>query len=262
MNWKRWWLIGYAFFKEETAFQLSFLVSKLREFVNLIVIFLLWYALLKHNFHLKNYTNQQTLSYFIYSFIVGQIILSTRLWRIGDMIISGNISALFLYPIKMWQLFLSWDIAHKVINFSISLFYLLPFLFLFHLTPFQHSTPTTLIFFILSLILGSLIYSFIVMIFDSLAFYLTEMWSISFLLNIFLSFFSGQFFPLDAVSSILVFSPFAYVNFWPSRLLARSELPSHPIFILTVGSLWLLIFSLTFNALWRSGLKKFSGWGE
>jgi len=257
---KQFWQIGLFFFKDSTAFRLNFVFGKLREVVGLLTIFIFWQAVLNYGVTFGNYSGAGMLSYFIYSFLVGQVVLSTRLFTIGNSIISGEFSRLLLYPASLFKLFTAWEVVDKLINLAISLIYIIPLGFLVRAYLPRLGLVDGLVFgaFLLTSVA---VFTMLVMIINSLAFYTNQLWAINFLFFILLSFFSGQYFPLDLLGVWATLTPFAFVNYWPARLLLGQVGFVNLWLALGVGWLWVVILYQVYRLAWATGRRRFTGWG-
>ncbi|NOY14614.1 MAG: hypothetical protein GXP43_00145 [bacterium] len=258
----RLWHIGHFFLKDSLAFRSQFFISKLMEVTSLLVMIIFWYAILiSHGVKFGSYSPHTMLSYFLYTFITQQIIASTRLNTIGDSIISGQFTRLLLYPISPLPLFLAWEIVFKLFSTLTSLVYLIPIIFFlksYLVLPSAASSWLALAFFIL----GILIFALLTLIISAVGFFSTETWSATFLFWVLAGFLNGQYFPLDLLGPALTLNPFAYINYWPSRILLGSVDFISPFFALFVGVGWLIIIYFIFKLVWSRGLKSFAGWGN
>ncbi len=258
---KQFCRVGYFFLKVTTAFRMNFWLMILRQFIALAGIFIFWYSLVSYGITIRNYSGTQLITYFIYTFLIGQLVLSTKLFAIGDSIISGEFSRILLYPISLFKIFLSWDMVDKLFNFIILLIYSLPFFVWLPAINIDLSLDQVLIF-ISFLALAFFMFSILVMIINSIAFFVSEMWSLQFLFYILVSFFSGQYFPLDIAGKWLTLNPLAYIIYWPTRILVASQAPPISLWLAGfIGLGWLAVLYLVFKKFWRFGLSRFAGWG-
>ena len=260
-NFHRFLTIGHFFLKDALSFRASFFITKLREVLSFLTILIFWYAvLIIYQIPFGSYTPTLMFSYFAYTFIIQQIISTTRLHVLGNSIISGEFTRLLLYPIAFLPLFLAWETIHKAFNLFIALIYVLP---LFYLLKNHLYFPSVSNFatFLPFLLIGLILFTLLTLIINSLAFYTTELWAVNFLLLILTGFLNGGYFPLDLLGPWATLNPFAYLNYWPSRLLLGSVNFISLTTAFWVGLLWILIFYLIYRFSWSKGLRRYTGWG-
>lgn len=253
--------------EEYFVYRLNFLLWRFRSFVVLLTLFLFWQAVLSSRSQLFGYQGSQLLTYALGIGLLRSLVLANRSIDLAGMIKSGDLVGKYLlHPWTVWKAWLARDAAAKVldlIGLTLELALIIPF---FRPPLFWPKRPTTVIFFLLSLALATLLYFFISYCLSLTAFWLDEIWAIRWLFGIIiLEFASGAFFPLDILPQPLffatLFTPFPYLVFFPLKIYLEQLSFSLVASGLAVTVFWLIVFWWASAKLWQAGLKWYSAYG-
>ncbi len=248
------------------TYRLSFAMWRLRNVFQLLTIYFLWASLIPKQSVLFGYSQSLMLTYVIGTSFLSAVILSTRTYEIGDNINSGNLSALLLKPINYFGYWFAKDIGDKLVNISFSLVELFLLFFLLRPPLFLQTDIVPLLFFIITICLGILLYFCIGSLLGMIGFWSPEVWAPRFIFFILIGFFAGILFPLDIfpkpIFNILQLLPFPYLLFFPLKVyLGQLSMPEI-LKGISISVIW--IFSLTYIMVlvWRKGLRMYTAYGN
>ena len=113
------------------------------------------------------------------------------------------------------------------------------------------------------ILLVALYWFFIQMIIGFVSFWLDETWGLNVAIRFISAFLSGSILPLDFfpdfLSSILFWTPFPYLVYFPIQILMGREVDF--LSCLSVLLFWTLLFFLISKWIWRKGLNLYTGAG-
>ncbi|OGL52290.1 hypothetical protein A3K55_00560, partial [Candidatus Shapirobacteria bacterium RBG_13_44_7] len=248
------------------AYRLSFIFWRFQVIISFLIFYYLWFAVSQGKDLVGSYTVPQIYSYFVIGYVVRALVFSTRTGDIGGDIQSGTLSSLLLKPIGIIKYYFSCDLVDKVFNlvfmaieFSLILLFLHPQLVL--------PDPLNLFYFVLSIIIGVVIFFFYSLIISFLTFWTEQAWSSRFLFGIvFINLFSGQYLPLDflprSIFKFLTYTPFPYLYYYPLRFWLGKETGTQPLFILLTAFSYLALLYFLANLLWIRGKLKYQAYGN
>ncbi len=248
--------------KEYFVYRLNFVLWRLRRFINLIVIFFLWFAVFEHARQFGAYNKADFLSYILYANLISNFVLGTRTTDIASDINDGKIINLLLKPVSFFTYYFSRDLSDKFMNLFFAIFEVAALVFLFHVPLLPPHSP---LLFIVLLINGMFISYFISLLLSFIAFWTTETWGPQFLFYMLLFFLSGSFFPLDilprSIYTLLLLTPFPYLFYLPTAVLIGKVAPT-TIFEVSMSFFWVAATWGVAKLVWRQGTKSFSFWGR
>src|SRR3989338_2994771 len=212
------------------------------------------------------YTESQMVSYLI---IAG--LITSTLWHTsqGDSIISairhGRISKYFVKPISLTvNNFIAQTVDH-LLRFAWSILAIFVFLFAFGI-PIPYAVdlsqiPLFCLFFILAIGIQYLVFYNAAL----LAFWMEEVWGITFTIRVLADIAAGAFIPLALFAPfwqrVFDFLPFKYIISIPvNTLLGR--VPAHEVLPALLGSVvWLIVFAILTKITWVRGVRHYSAVG-
>ncbi len=96
-------------------------------------------------------------------------------------------------------------------------------------------------------------------------FWLLEVTSLMYILNIVTFFVSGQLFPLDLLGpvpvQVLTYLPFQYLAYFPAIVFLEMKPPQELAIGLVIELGWAVFFVVTARCLYRVGLRHYSAYG-
>lgn len=249
--------------KEYAAYRLNFVLWRVRMFLNLLVNFFLWTAVLDTHSHFGQYTKDSIISYILYANLIATFVLGSRTAEIGYHIQDGSIINLLLKPVSFFKYYFARDIADKLINLSFAVCELLVVVWIFK-APLV--APHTISVFTVFFINGVLISFFVNLMLSFIGFWTPEIWAPRFLFTVLVFFLSGSYFPLNLLPDFLYYfllaTPFPYLFYLPAQALIGHIDSGLVFFQIAFSFFWVFaLYKLTVS-LWKTGNKQFSFWGR
>lgn len=248
--------------KEYFAYRLNFVLWRLRMFINLIIIFFFWMAVMQKNANFAGYSQAMLLAYILYSSLISDFVLGTRTSDVAAEINNGNIINNLLKPISFFRFYLMKDFADKFVNI---IFSLIEVLLVIYLARTYLILPQNLLLFLVFFVNGIFIAFYINLLLSFIGFWTTESWAPRFVFLTVVYFLSGSYFPLDMLPKtlyrLILLTPIPYLFFVPTKIIiGRGD--SFVVFEL-IGSLFWVVACRTFAYyVWEKGNKSFSFWGR
>ena len=253
---------------ERLVYRADFFVATLFRFLPLLTTFLLWEAVFagSDKDEIAGFSRDRMIAYLLmvqvsrmFSSMPG---LATGISRdIRD----GNLKKYLLQPIDMLWYLLSYRGAHKLAYIATVA---LPYGILFFLCRgVFESFPLG---WSLAGYLASLILSFVIGFFFEAAiglagFWLLEVTSLMYIVNIATFFVSGQLFPLDLLGpmpqQVLTYLPFQYLAYFPAMVFLEMRTGEELAWGLVIALGWAVFFVALSRGLYRLGLRHYSAYG-
>jgi ABC-2 type transport system permease protein len=264
---------------ERLAYRADFFLTTFFRFLPLITTFLLWEAIYigaaqsnpsvdpsKHE--IAGFTRDNMIAYLLlvqisrmFSSMPG---LSTGIARdIRD----GNLKKYLLQPIDMLWYLLSYRGAHKLAYIATTA---LPYALLFFLFRDVFDSlpgPLTWLAYLASLFLAFLIGFFFEACIGIAGFWILEVSSLMYIINIFTFFVSGQMFPLELldqyphVRKALELLPFQYLAYFPAMVFLEKRVGAQLAQGLLIQLAWAIALIVFARWLYRVGLRHYSAYG-
>jgi ABC-2 type transport system permease protein len=249
--------------KEYFAYRLNFVLWRLRAVISTLIIVFLWSGVFDTNAAFGSYSKERLMSYILFSSLVSTLVSSSRISSLAYEIQSGGIMNLLLKPFSIFGYYATTDAVDKLMNifFGILEFSLIVYFFSIPLVAPQQ-IGWVLIFIVCSLCISfsiNLLLSFI-------GFWTPEVWAPRFLFMMLVTFVSGTYFPLDLLPPlayrILLFTPFPYLYFLPTKLMIDGIQPIYFAQQLTCSVFWAIVLFFFAKYIWKKGTMDFSFWGK
>jgi ABC-2 type transport system permease protein len=253
---------------ERLVYRADFFVATLFRFLPLLTTFLLWEAVFAGSGRqeIAGFTRDRMIAYLLlvqvsrmFSSMPG---LATGIARdIRD----GNLKKYLLQPIDMLWYLLSYRGAHKLAYIAtVALPYGL--LFFFCRGVFEEfPLGWTLAAYLASLLLAFVIGFFFEACIGVTGFWLLEVTSLMYIVNIINFFVSGQLFPLDLlgprVAAFLQYLPFQYLAYFPAMVFLERKQGDDLLWGLAAALGWAVFFVVLSRWLYRVGLRHYSAYG-
>lgn len=266
---KKYFSIFKISFQQEFAYKLSFIMWRVRNVLQVFLVFFLWDAVFTNpKTVVFGYDRAKILTYIFGVILVRALVFSARSVDVPGEISDGNLTNYILRPVGYFKYWFTRDLSSKALNliFSIAEFIILFFL----LKPpfFFQSDLVLLILFFLSLIIANYLIFTTRFIVSFITFWIPELaWGAQFLFMIIITeFLSGAVFPLDILpevaQKIFYMTPFPYLLFFPLQVYL-GKLPLN--FILrgiTVAVAWSLLLTGLMKVIWARGLRVYRAEGR
>jgi ABC-2 type transport system permease protein len=266
---RKYWQIFKVSFNQEFAYRFNFLMWRVRNVIQILVIFSFWNTIFSNSSQaFFGYDRAKILTYVFGILILRAIVLSSRAVDVAGEISSGNLTNLLLKPVNYFKYWFCRDISSKALNIGFSAVEI--FLLYLWLKPplYFQGDPLVLISFLVSLIFAVLLFFVILFLVNIISFFMPEnAWAAQFLfIVIILEFFSGGIFPLDILPEFLfkIFSylPFYYLLFFPLQVYL-GKVSQFLIFKgIIIAFFWFMVLSFALLKVWRLGLKAYNAEGR
>jgi ABC-2 type transport system permease protein len=254
---------------ERLAYRADFFLTTFLRFLPLITTFLLWEAIYEGSGKddIAGFTRDKMIAYLLlvqisrmFSSMPG---LSTGIARdIRD----GNLKKYLLQPIDMLWYLLSYRGAHKIAYIATTALPYALLFFLFHHV-FTLPSPETWFFYLVSLLLAFIIGFFFEACIGIAGFWILEVSSLMYIINVLNFFVSGQMFPLDLleqypyVLDVLNVLPFHYLAYFPAMVFLERKTGAELFTGLAIEACWALGLILFSRWMYRIGLRHYSAFG-
>jgi len=254
-------------FQEYSVYRLSFLFWRLRAFIQLMVLYFLWLAIIPQGTTVFGYDQAKILTYILGTSIIRSFILSSRSVDVAGEIGSGDFSNFLLRPISYLKYWFAKDFSDKIVNLIFSIFEI-SLIFILLRPPVIVQTNLAIVgLTILSIILGMILYFYLSFLISMAAFWTPEnVWPPRFLAVIIIEFLAGSLFPLDilpaGIFNFLRILPSTYLLFFPLNVYLGRLTLVETFFGLGVSIFWILVFYQMVKLLFRSGVKRYAAWGR
>jgi ABC-2 type transport system permease protein len=255
---------------ERLVYRADFFVTTLFRFLPLATTFLLWEAIFvgSRQEEIAGFTRNKMIAYLLlvqisrmFSSMPG---LSTGIARdIRD----GNLKKYLLQPIDMLWYLLSYRGAHKMAYIATTA---LPYgllFFLFRDTFDGMPGPWTLLAYVASLLMAFLIGFFFEACIGIAGFWIMEVTSLMYIINVVNYFVSGQMFPLELldryplVVRVLEILPFHYLAYFPAMVFLEKKQGGELVAGLLIELAWVVFLVVISRGFYRLGLRHYSAFG-
>jgi ABC-2 type transport system permease protein len=256
-------------FHQEFAYRLSFVMWRVRNVLQIFVVFFLWDTIFSHQEgELFGYDRDKILTYVFGLIFIKAIVLSSRTQDVAGEIARGEIINYLLRPINYFRYWLTRDISSKVLNISfavgefILLYIILKPPFFFQGNFFQ------IFLFLISICLAMFTYFLLLFIVNAIHFWAPELgWGGHFLFTVIMvEFLSGVLFPLDIlpanIQNIINFTPFPYLIFFPIQIYLGKVSGLLAFKGLLISASWIIILWLLMKSIWAKGFKAYQAYGR
>ncbi len=254
-------------FQEYFVYRLNFIFWRLRAFIQLLVLYFLWLAVIPQGTTIFGYDQAKILTYILGTSIIRSFILSSRSVDVAGEVSSGVLSNFLLKPINYLGRWLAKDIPDKILNLFFSIIGVSLILIFLRPPIIIQNNPLIIFLTIITIILGMILFFYLSFSLSLSAFWTPEnVWPPRFLAMIIIEFLAGSLFPLDilpaGVFKTLKLLPFTYLLFFPLNVYL-GKLTLQEIFIgIFISLFWILVFWQLAKALFRLGVKSYVAWGR
>jgi ABC-2 type transport system permease protein len=244
----------------------NFLIGHLRSIVLLVMLYYLWTSVFSKNNNLFGYGLAQIITYVLLVTIIRAIVLNSRTDNIsGEISGGGKFFTYLLQPIGYLRYWFTIDVVYKIIDLVVAIIEVILLALIVKATLFLQTNPVSILLFLASLTLATLLYFFLSALISYVTFWTYQGWGIRFAFVLFLEFSAGAFFPLNVLPvpfvNFLKLTPFPYLVFFPINIYLGKVNFSDLVFGFSISALWLAILFLTAKVVWKRGLKIYEAAG-
>ncbi|OGY17157.1 MAG: hypothetical protein A2785_04020 [Candidatus Chisholmbacteria bacterium RIFCSPHIGHO2_01_FULL_49_18] len=267
-SFKKYFQVAKTSWSGGFVYRLNFVMWRVRNVVQLIAIYFLWFAVMSRNPTAFNYSTSQMLTYILGTSIIRALVFGQRSIDAQGEISSGDLNNYLVKPISYFRYWFSRDIADKLLNILFSIGEITILLFWLRPEIYLQTNPLMLVSFLLASLLAMVMYFYFSFLISMTTFWIPEEngWPQRFFIFVILEFFSGGLFPLDilppAVYAVLGKLPSAYFLNTPLQIyLGRLDL-SQIVTSLFMMAFWIVVLRLLANRTFRKGLKIYGAYGR
>jgi len=265
-SFRKYWFIYWLYWQEGLQQRASFLMERFRSLVVLLSFYSLWSALLAQKGSFANYDRPQMMTYVLGSSILRSLVFASRTSEIAGDINHGRLSAYLLKPVNYFTYTFSRDLSEKSINLFSSIIEvaILSWVFGIH---FQWPTHvSSWCFFLASLAFAVTLYFLLCFIVGCWGFWTAESGGPRFLLELFLEFSAGAFFPLDilplSIQTALKTLPSPYLIFFPMRIFLERAPMTEIVQGFRVQFFWIIGLAVLARWFWVRGVDMYGAEGS
>lgn len=252
---------------QEFAYRANFIMWRVRNVVQILIIYFLWDTVFANQQNLFGYDRQKILAYIFGVLILRSIVTSVRSVDVPGEISRGDLVNYLIKPVNYFKYWFTRDLSSKALNLAFAavegtLLYLL-------LRPqiFFQSNIALLFLFLISVIFAVMIYFLLLMFFATLTFWMVEQaWGLTFLLLVFTDLLGGIVFPIDilpqAVQQIIYTLPFPYLIFFPLQIYLGKLDIATSLRVVGIAGIWIAVLGFALSKVWHRGLLQFRGEGR
>lgn len=263
---KKYLQIIRATWAEYMIYRLNFVLWRVRQIMQILVVYFLWWAIFSQRKEIFGYSQAMILTYILLSSLVRTIILGTTTMEIGSLINHGDLSNYLIRPLDFFRYYLARDAADKLLNLLFALVEVTVLFWLLRPPVFWQTDPVTLLLVTGAIILGTVLYFYFSLLLSFLGFWTPDVWAPRFLSFVMMEFFAGSLFPLDIlpkpILGIVQNLPFAYFIYFPLKIYLGQLTPQTIISGLTLGVFWTLALWYLAKLVWQRGLMIYTAEGK
>ena len=263
---KKYWFIFAIYWQEGLSRRASFIMERFRALVVLVSFYYFWSALLKNRTSFAGYDRSQMITYVLGMNVLRSIVFATRTEEIASEINHGRLSSYLLKPVNFMLYTLFRDLSEKSINLVSSVIEVFGLIFLFHVHLQWPPNFQSWILFAASIVGATWLYFILSFMTGCWGFWTSESWGPRFLLELFLEFTAGAFFPLDVLpplaQHIIKSFPSPYLVFFPLQLFLGKLNQQQMINGFLTQAFWILAISGMARWVWSKGMRNYSAVGS
>ncbi len=263
---KKYLQIIRATWAEYMIYRLNFVLWRVRQIMQILVVYFLWWAIFSQQKEIFGYSQAMILTYILLSSLVRTIILGTTTMEIGSLINHGDLSNYLIRPLDFFRYYLARDAADKLLNLIFALGEVTVLFWLLRPPVFWQTDPVKLLLVIGAVILGAVLYFYFSLLLSFLGFWTPDVWAPRFLSFVMMEFLAGSLFPLDilpkSILGVVQNLPFAYFIYFPLKIYLGQLTPQAIISGLTMGVLWTLTLGYLAKLVWQRGLRIYTAEGK
>ncbi len=266
---KKYLAIFRISFAQEFAYRLNFIMWRVRNVIQIILIFFLWSSVFSDPTRVVfGYDKAKILTYVFGILIIKAIVLSARTVDVAGEISSGDLTNFLLKPISYFKYWFTRDLSSKALNFSFAVIETTILYFILKPPFFIQTNALSLIAFVLSLVLAIILFFGLLFLSNLITFWMPEQgWSAQFLVIVIITdFLSGGIFPLDifplGLQRILYGFPFPYLLFFPLQVYLGKISGATMWGGIFIAMAWVLVLMAALNFVWNKGIRKYEAVGR
>lgn len=251
-------------FKTGIAYRFEFLASVIISPLMLLASFFIWQAVYQNSESLiLGYTFRDMIIYYVLSQVIGHFIFNMVGNDLQQKVIYGDLTQDMLKPMSIFSQFLAKTTADRLFAFFAEVIPV--FLISFIIFKINFISISATLFFAIGIVLAFLLNFLMNFLMGTLAFWISKIESVQWLLFLFIRFASGEFIPLDFLGSVLFgiskLLPFYYIRYAVIQLFLGKLSYADSLIIIGVQIFWILSLYIIIRMLLGAALKKYGAQG-
>ena len=266
---RTWWTILRICLEERLVYRGDFALGTLMRFLPFVTQIFLWGAVFasRGTGSIGGYSYEEMVAYLLLTNVSRAFSSMPGLASsIALQIRNGEVKKFLIQPIDMIGFLLLSRVAHKLVYYAVAIG---PFALVFYLSRgyFTHGwpEPTVMAAYLVSLALSFLLGFFFETSIGMVGFWLLEVSSLLFVVQLLSFFFSGQMFPIDILPGgwrqAVEVLPLQFLAYFPAAVFLGKIQGSALAWGLVVQAAWVVFFFAFSRTAFRLGLKRYSGYG-
>lgn len=228
-----------------------------------IILVLVWLTILGDRPSINGFTKGDFIVYYLFITFSWYIIGGSFVYPVGNGIKDGKINTTLLKPYNIVMGMFIQEQAWKVLSILVALPPTIFILFFFRDAIHINLSFLQIIMLIISIILGAIIFALLEAIAGLTAFWVTEVWPVAQLNEMFRSLFGGGMLPLTFLPPSILFIanilPYKYTFYVPvSILLSKSP---NILIDIAMQLLYIFVLYIIYRFLWNRGIRKYEAVG-
>src|ERR1022692_2620317 len=256
---KKYWFVFAIYWQEGLSRRASFIMERFRALVVLVSFYYFWSALLKHRTSFAGYDRAQMITYVLGMNILRSLVFATRTEEIAGEINHGRLSGYLLKPVNFMLYTLFRDLSEKSINLLSAIIEVIGLILIFHVDLKCPHDALTWLFFVIACAGATWLYFILSFMTGCWGFWTSEAWGPRFLLELFLEFTAGAFFPLDVLPTlaqhIINSFPSPYMIFFPLQIFLGKLNPRQMANGFSIQLFWVVTISAIAKVVWSKGME-------
>jgi ABC-2 type transport system permease protein len=236
-------------------------------FFSLVVAYFLWSSIFQSSQTetINGYTIQSMIFYYLVAPLIFRIQQGTGIGFISREIYDGGLNKYLIYPLNYYQYKLATYLANSIfIFFQLIILVIVYNLFFYDPTIYSFDILNTIGFMVIILI-SSISFFYLFSIFEFMAFWFDNIWSLAVILRFLTSFLGGVLIPLKLfpiwAQTVLYYTPFPYFIDFPMNTFLGNITLSDYLSNLLILLIWLFIFRFLSILTWNKGNYSYTGIG-
>lgn len=246
---------------QDLSFRASTMVRFIGNLIYLVIVYFLWKAIFDSSPTdvVNGMTFYDTLVYLVLASALTNVMNVFVVWEVGSDYQTGDISLYLAKPIE-YQIYLFCQrIGRCVMNFVIS--FLPTFVIVYFLTKGTIVLGMNLLFFLLSVMLGTTISFCIDFLVGTICYYTQSIWGVNIMKDVVVALLSGATIPLaffpQALRQVVNVLPFQAIYHMPLNILTNKSLGiGNYLESLGIQALWLVVMFGISKLFWKVSIKK------
>jgi ABC-2 type transport system permease protein len=265
----KFWFVFKLTWMERLAYRVNFFMEIASGILSSLIVIFLWMAIYRSAGReaIGGYSIREMVTYLLGAGLINSFLLTTaENPETSQNIQDGTLSNLLIQPVSPYGIWFFRDFGAKIFFFTFGLLgYIVVCLFFY-----RYLVPSLnfgyFFFFLLSLLLASLLQFFMFQSFSLLSFWVENTYGIRFTMRVIMEVLAGAIIPLSFFPGILqkifLLLPFHFLIYLPMNIyLGKIPLIQAPFELLKEAG-WITGFGLLNLFIWRKGVRQYVAYGD